>query len=72
MTPVTAIIRSLREEPHRWCRYSYWLECFGRSMAIKHVECRHAVFDYERIDFNIIDRWRLRRAIKRWEKVNVA
>jgi hypothetical protein len=72
MTPVTAIIRSLRDEPDMWRRDAYWLERIDRLEAVKYVECRHAVFDGQRIDFNPINRWRIRRAIKRWEKVNGA
>jgi hypothetical protein len=78
MTPVTAIIRSLRDEPDMWhlrgsilifstslknAGYIFEINLPARCLWIRH----HIRFDLTRLAV-----WRIRRAIKRWEKVNVA
>jgi hypothetical protein len=71
--PVAEIIKSLRDEPNRWCDGTGLTrddDQHGSSRWIGHG-IHHTWISWGQLDrtINILDRWRLRRAIKQWREL---
>jgi hypothetical protein len=73
MTPVSAIIRSLRDEPDRWFfnNEAHYFGFIEKKNSYNYISPKGGYVRFCNITAKtgLIEKFRIRRAIKRWEKL---